>query len=208
VASDTALIIQRSSGGSQEWTVDDVLLIGRDANCDIHLPDRQVSRRHATIRRTGDGFYVEDQGSKNGTWLNGTQVTAPAVLSDGDEISIAARFKLFFVDADATAPLMFEGKGLRIAQETMAVFVNGEELEPPLSGPQWELVRVLYEAGGVLVTREELISKVWPDADPGGVSEDALDALVRRVRIRLTEADPDHHYIVTMRGYGFRLDNV
>ncbi|MFZ4813533.1 MAG: winged helix-turn-helix domain-containing protein, partial [Phototrophicaceae bacterium] len=38
-----------------------------------------------------------------------------------------------------------------------------------------------------------------------GVSEQAIDALVRRLRDRLAEVDPDTQYIVTMRGHGFRL---
>jgi DNA-binding response OmpR family regulator len=128
-------------------------------------------------------------------------------LADGDELTIAARYKLYFVDAEATAPLVFEGRGLRIDATTMSVYVNGEPLDPPLSGPQYELLLALYQAGGALVPRDDIVRAVWPDADPGGVSEDALDALVRRVRMRLEEADPEHPYVVTLRGYGFRLDN-
>ena len=40
-----------------------------------------------------------------------------------------------------------------------------------------------------------------------GVSEQAIDALVRRLRDRLAEVDEGHQYIVTVRGHGFRLDN-
>jgi DNA-binding response OmpR family regulator len=40
------------------------------------------------------------------------------------------------------------------------------------------------------------------------VSEQAIDALVRRLRDRLAELDPDHRYVVTVRGHGFRLENV
>ena len=40
-----------------------------------------------------------------------------------------------------------------------------------------------------------------------GVSEQAIDALVRRLRDRLAEVDGSHQYIVTVRGHGFKLDN-
>ncbi len=40
-----------------------------------------------------------------------------------------------------------------------------------------------------------------------GVTEQALDALVRRLRDRLAEIDPDNEYIVTVRGHGLRLEN-
>ncbi len=39
-----------------------------------------------------------------------------------------------------------------------------------------------------------------------GVSEQAIDALVRRLRDRIAELDPKHQYIITVRGHGFRLD--
>ena len=52
-----------------------------------------------------------------------------------------------------------------------------------------------------------MIETVWPEALGEGVSEQAIDALVRRLRDRLMEIDPDWQYIVTVRGHGFRLDN-
>ena len=72
------------------------------AACDVQLADRQVSRRHAVVRRLPEGCAVFDTGSKNGLWVNGTPVDGMVMLADGDEISVAARFKLRFVDVDAT----------------------------------------------------------------------------------------------------------
>jgi len=200
------MMILRGPDGTQEWPIEDELVVGRDPACDICLPDRQVSRRHAFIRRGPEGFVVMDNGSKNGLWLNGVLVEGSMPLSDGDELSVAARFKLYFVDAEATAPIVFDQRGLRIDIETMAVYVNGRPLDPALSGPQYELLLALYRANGALVTRDDIVRAVWPDVDPGGVSEDALDALIRRLRMRLGEIDADHQYIVTLRGYGFRLE--
>jgi DNA-binding response OmpR family regulator len=51
-----------------------------------------------------------------------------------------------------------------------------------------------------------VIAAVWPEDAAEGVSDEAIDALVRRIRLRLRELDPDHEYIVTVRGYGFKLD--
>jgi DNA-binding response OmpR family regulator len=207
MAQEGALLILRDGGTSQEWPCGEELVIGRDPTCTVCLADRQVSRRHAAIRRSGGAYVLVDHGSKNGTWLNGNPITSPMILTDGDEVSIAARFKLYFVDAEATAPLVFEGRGLRMDPETMSVYVNGEPLDPPLSGPQYELLLVLYRAGGTVVSRDDIVDAVWPGADPEGVSEDAVDALIRRLRLRLEEVDPHHQYILTLRGYGFRLDN-
>jgi DNA-binding response OmpR family regulator len=55
-------------------------------------------------------------------------------------------------------------------------------------------------------SRDEVIAAVWPDDEPHGISDEAIDALVRRIRLRLRKLDPDHEYLETVRGYGFKLD--
>jgi DNA-binding response OmpR family regulator len=55
-------------------------------------------------------------------------------------------------------------------------------------------------------TRDHVVEAVWPEAISEGVSEQAIDALVRRLRDRIAEIDREHQYIVTVRGHGFRLD--
>lgn len=207
MSDERALLVLRDDAGVREWPLGETteLVVGRDPDADVHLPDRQVSRRHAIIRREADRYVIVDLDSKNGTWVNGQPVGAQRALRDGDELSIAARYKLFFVDANATQPLVFERRGMRLDAETMGVWINGQLLDPPLSGLQFALLRALADAGGALVTRDDIIERIWPD-DEGGVSEDAIDALVRRLRMRLMEADPEHQYVVTVRGYGFRIE--
>jgi len=58
-----------------------------------------------------------------------------------------------------------------------------------------------------VVTREQIIDAVWPEASGEGVSEQAIDALVRRLRERIEEVDQEFRYIITVRGHGFRLEN-
>ncbi len=206
------LILQRGGQGGQRWRLDrEEVLIGRSPECDILLPDRQVSRRHARVYRVGEHYFVEDLGSKNGTWVNGEPVTSPRRLNDGDEIQIALRYKLAFVAAGATVPLDEEvqriERGLWVDVEGRRVFINGRELDPPLSPAQFRLLALLWEAQGAVVSREDVVKAVWTDADASGVTEQAIDALVRRLRERLAEHDPDHMYVVTVRGQGFRLQN-
>jgi DNA-binding response OmpR family regulator len=115
--------------------------------------------------------------------------------------------ELIFVDSEATAPLPGRvEQGLSLDRLERQVMVNGRELVPPLSTAQYDFLALLAEGPGRVYSRQEIISAVWPDADPEGVSDDAVDALVRRLRHRLAELDPEHEYIVTVRGYGFRLD--
>lgn len=95
---------------------------------------------------------------------------------------------------------------LRVDAETRRVYVRGAEARPPLSNDQFRLLSYLYERSGKVVGRETLVQYVWPDANAEGVSEEALDALVRRVRERIVQAGGERSYIATLRGQGFRLD--
>jgi hypothetical protein len=196
----------------ERWTIDrDEFVIGRGSECDVMLPERQVSRQHIKILHENGRYKLQDLGSKNGTHLNGKQVTGTVPLEDGDEIQIALAVKLVFVGTDATLPLTFEVPSLEgnmvLDEAQRAVFVNGQELQPPLSLAQFRLLHLLYEADGAVCSRDDIIEVVWPGTEGIGVSEQAIDALVRRLRDRLVELD-NFEYIVTVRGHGFRLDNT
>jgi DNA-binding response OmpR family regulator len=86
------------------------------------------------------------------------------------------------------------------------VWVRGVELKPPLSAQQFSLLHALFVRSGEVVSREELINAVWGKETPW-VTEQAFDALVRRLRERINQIDPDYDYIVTVRGHGLRLVN-
>jgi hypothetical protein len=63
------------------------ITIGRANECEVRLADTSVSRRHAEVRATGDGWSVADLGSTNGTKVNGAVVT-DRKLKDGDTVSV------------------------------------------------------------------------------------------------------------------------
>ncbi len=68
--------------------------IGRDADNFIQLPDRMVSKHHAVIRATQDGWEIEDLGSTNGVLVKGSRVKV-AALEEGDSVQIGP-FNLVF----------------------------------------------------------------------------------------------------------------
>ena len=206
------LIMREGQGGGRSWPVEtEKVVIGRGEDCDVVLTERQVSRRHAQIRRLDSQYVLEDLGSRNGTYVNGREVTGPHILQDGDEIQIALCVRLSFVAAEATAPLVFERRrrpGLYLDKERRVVLIGGQELSPPLSLAQFRLLELLYNGFGRVCSRDEIVGAVWPEASEEGVSDQAIDALVRRLRERIGEIDPDHQYIVTVRGHGFCLDDT
>jgi pSer/pThr/pTyr-binding forkhead associated (FHA) protein len=85
-------------------------LIGRSLNCPIHLPDRSVSRRHAVIGHSPDGFYITDLGSLNGTWINDRRIAVAerVDLQDGDLVQFGATQIEFFLSKRETIPPYLE----------------------------------------------------------------------------------------------------
>lgn len=210
------LIGQTGPLNGQRWQIDHELLIGRDVSCQVMISDRQVSRFHARLTITENGVLLEDLGSKNGTYLNGSRVEEPAILSDGDMIQISLVQHFVFLSSDATVPLEFEmlpekveprQRLLTLDLRSRRVWVGDEELDPPLSAPQFRLLQLLYEQEGEVIERQDLINRIWGEEEAFGVSEQAFDALVRRLRDRLALVDPEHVFIITVRGHGLRLEN-
>jgi len=77
--------------------------IGRESENDVCIPDGQVSRCHAHIEPTDNGYQVTDMGSTNGTFINDKRIDQTAPLHIGDSITIGpARF---LVLADSTGNL-------------------------------------------------------------------------------------------------------
>lgn len=181
---------------------------GENVQCDIVLPERQVSRQHVEIFVDQGRYFIRDLGSKNGTYVNGHPVSGSVELHDSDTIQVALCERIRFIGADATLPLdeVETVYGLRLDPQSRRVWIGATEITPPLSPAQYRLLELLYEQVGRVRSRDEIVGVVWTGADKEGVTEQAIDALVRRLRDRLSEVDPDGQYVVTVRGHGFRLD--
>jgi sigma-B regulation protein RsbU (phosphoserine phosphatase) len=71
------------------------LVIGRSEDSDVFLPDSRLSRRHAEIEQRGEGCFVIDLGSTNGTFLNGVRVQGESRLHNGDTITVGESRLIF-----------------------------------------------------------------------------------------------------------------
>jgi hypothetical protein len=204
------LIAQEGPLKGRRWSVSHMLVMGRDASCEVVISDRQISRYHARLTPTQEGVILEDMGSKNGTHLNGKELSAPVVLQDGDLFAVSLAQEFMFLTSDSTVPLS-EGIGkpgrLMMDVRSRRVWVNQQQVVPPLSAQQFKLLWLLYENQGQVINRTDLVATVWGEEQSIGVSDQALDALIRRLRDRLAALDPSHQYIDTVRGHGVRLDN-
>jgi hypothetical protein len=89
-------LVVRSGGGraGEMFRLDGETTIGRSPDCGIFLDDVTVSRKHAVLAEREGAFFIEDQGSLNGTFVNRKRVEA-AELEDGDELQIG-KYRLTF----------------------------------------------------------------------------------------------------------------
>jgi pSer/pThr/pTyr-binding forkhead associated (FHA) protein len=93
------------------------LVLGRDASADIPLPDAEVSRRHARVYLQGGGYWIEDLGSTNGTFVKDRRLVGPHALADGETLVLGNNVSLLFeiVQLDPNATVISAGRELRPA---------------------------------------------------------------------------------------------
>lgn len=201
-----SLLIQEPDGSLREAPLlGERIVLGRDPSCDIVIAGRLISRQHAAIRRRGTSYTLEDLGSRNGTSINGEMLAGPRALHDGDQIDLGGIGRLTFADGDATntRPVP-HAVGIWLDAATQDAWVDGHRLEPKLSPAQFTMLQALLARADQICSRDEIVAAVWPEVSDG-VSDEALDALINRVRARLGEVPGGQSYLVTLRGRGLMV---
>jgi hypothetical protein len=101
---DATLVIREGDGAGGEFPLEGELVVGREqGSADLVLNDPGISRRHAAVRSQGGGVTVEDLGSSNGTFVNGTRIRGEVVLAEGDEVQVGGTVLSVYRGAAATA---------------------------------------------------------------------------------------------------------
>ena len=93
-------------------------LLGRSPECLIVLASERVSREHAVVRRIHCGLEIEDLGSRNGTWVNGTRIRRPTVLQQGDEVQLGEDVLEVVVKPNARMPVTVSSVASSLAEES------------------------------------------------------------------------------------------
>jgi len=98
------------------------IVIGRGQDCDIILDEHQISRRHAQLQQTPQGWMLVDLGSTNGTQVNGLPLRAqqPHAIQPGDRISVGA-CELVLRSAAARAPELPAGPRGRASRPALLI---------------------------------------------------------------------------------------
>ena len=179
-----------------------VTTLGRSPQCDVFVPDRRASRRHAEVHWDGEQGTLHDLASDNGTHLNGCRITAPAELCDGDEIAIASAV-FTFRDPEATVRCA-EHPAVEVDAVTGEVRVNRNVVT--LSPKELALFQYLHARTGCSCSKEEIARAVWPEYQTD-VADYQVESLIKRLRAKL-EPDPRRPVLIlTARGQGYKLAN-
>ncbi len=108
-------------------------IIGRSSYCTVSISDPSVSRVHASITQRAGQMFIQDLGSKNGTFLNGRRVGAqPAALLVGDSVRFGD-VKGFIEEADAVGRRDTSDHPAAVDepdQDTVRTQVGGRSNEP------------------------------------------------------------------------------
>lgn len=203
------LILELDGSGTKEtvWKITSPTIVGREGS-DIVIVHKTLSRQHIQLTPELGYCSIKDLDSRNGTSVNGNLIgSEPVVLNNGDVILLAGAVQFRFVDPKATpvAPRLGKLVGLWIDPDTKQVWVDAQQLNPPLSLHQQQLLEMLYNADGNVVSRDDIAASVWPDSSRNGISEDAVESLVKRLRKRLSSIENEHPVIEVVRGRGLRI---
>jgi ABC-type multidrug transport system fused ATPase/permease subunit/pSer/pThr/pTyr-binding forkhead associated (FHA) protein len=106
-----ALMVKNGSLAGRWVEVDGELIVGRQ-DADVTIDDERISRRHALIRAVAGGLAIEDLGSLNGTWVNGTRVEASTRLEPGDIVEVGRTL----IEVEPSVPVLIVRNGALAGQ--------------------------------------------------------------------------------------------
>lgn len=108
-------------GSSREVPLKPETVLGRQAECDVLLTEGHTSRRHAKLVQAEDGYWLEDLGSANGTYINGNRISGRVKVASGDRLRFDVEEYDFRVPSQAAPVALDESKTVYRAPESAAV---------------------------------------------------------------------------------------
>ncbi|MBW2228783.1 MAG: FHA domain-containing protein [Deltaproteobacteria bacterium] len=139
------------------------VFIGRHPSCELAIRQDDVSRRHAEVRCEDGSFVVYDLQSTNGTFVNGTQLDAPHLLTPGDHIEVGSSTITFCeIDASATPDASADDAHTIIFERppSAKLSFSGELSEIPTSA-LFQLLEMGSNSGRLELRSDDGVASVW-----------------------------------------------
>ena len=140
----------------------DALVVGRSSKADLVLSDRFLSRQHARFYREGEGWMVEDLGSRNTTLLNGRPLAVPARVSAGDLVKLSET--VISIEGFDTAPSRPKAEdGVKTSSSDTIVLRSASELLAAAereSAGRLKMLNEVHRALATTLSQEELLEAV------------------------------------------------
>ncbi|TGB03779.1 FHA domain-containing protein [Halobacillus salinus] len=197
---------------------EDSVIIGRSSKEGIPslaFDNAFISRKHAVLTKMESGYYIEDTGSRHGTFVNGSPLTSfkKHELKHQDEISLSNGIvRLRYVESvlEETLELpaipvennTFDGRGTLDSVKNEWI-INGECIK--LTPKEFACLQSLLLSEAGYVSKQQLIAEVWPERTEQqgalSVSSEELNAVIYRLRKKVAPI----LQIQNIRGKGYEL---
>lgn len=169
-----------AQGRSYELIKDEIS-IGRDEANDIVINQIEISRKHARLSKQASGYVIEDLGSTNGTYINGTRLIGPHLLRPGETITLAEKVTLEFKSlsaTDATLPIT-----AAVPPEAHTIPPSGPSAQPepvtklpsaqPYSSPQPAQPPVVPPGESYAPSMQQISAETLPPSQPAPTGQQA-----------------------------------
>ncbi|KQY79984.1 hypothetical protein ASD24_18785 [Paenibacillus sp. Root52] len=199
---ETAKIVIRTPGQESDGSFAYVrqglsIVVGRytgGSELDLSVYNQMISKRHCRIHYDAQfQLWVEDLDSKNGTELNGQRLVPYEryPFAEGDSLTLVNGLIQLRIENDLEETREYRlsdllGEGIRVHDHMQTVQIG--EVEIPLSKKEFQLFKLLYSQLDHFVTREQIVSQVWPErsileSEPVGIDE--INSLIYRTNRKL-----------------------
>ncbi len=190
-------------------------ILGRLSDCDIVVDGSSVSRHHAEIVHLGNEYFLEDLGSRNGTYLNDQRIDRRWQLKDGDTVQVCD-FAFAFHEDDADAARRSDGSGFapvivddepQLTQSTIMPIADvspksgSAELSTSAAAKFDALLKIIQSLGKALLPDKVLpqvlnsLFKIFAQADHGFIvlKGERGELVPRWTKVRDEDSDQSLH---------------
>lgn len=189
--------------------------VGRETTADLRIQDRFISRMQAVLYSENGKWFIRDDQSKNGTFVNDIRIgSGPVPLKNGDTISFCKKIEYVFQsddpDSDETMIIAddFSRFGIELLEKSEDVIVDGVKLNPRLGPQEWKFLSLLLEDPDRIHTYKELsreIFRIEEDIFAAAPYLKMLQAIKNDISKKLRKQGITRSVIKSRSGVGYQL---